>query len=62
MQIQIYPDILFLIFPRNICCGNSLAASQKKASNEYLECIFCGEIGKIPVLFGKIMFYLELCT
>ena len=60
MQIQIYPDILFLIFS----CGNSLEASQKRASNEYLECIFVEKL-EIPVLFGKKkkIFHLEkLCT
>ena len=44
-SIKIY---FFLLLHKNICCGYSLEASRRDASNEYPQhMFFCGEISKM---------------
>ena len=45
---------MFLFFDENICCGCSLEAPRRGASNEYLQHTFCREIRKISILFAGI--------
>ena len=48
----------FLFLHENICCGYSLEAPCRGASNEYPQYMFCGEIRKIssgyPCLSGTM--------
>ena len=53
--LQIRGDIhiiFFLFLLENICCGYSLEAARRAASNEYHNICFHEEIRKISAFFG----------
>ena len=47
-----YQVNIFLFLHENICCGYSLEAPHRGASNEYHNICFRGEIRKISILLG----------
>ena len=57
-----YPHNIFLISPQKICCGYSLEAPRRGASNEYLQHMFsCRNKKDIRIFRMKKAPYLLLC-